>query len=417
MRSALGLRVVYLGLQGGSSVLLLSALAHTLDKDAFAAVAVALGTAVVVQAVADLGLSNGVASVTSRRVAEGGGEKVLASAALMFLVASALAGGGMLAAAFVYDGQVRDATILLSPMAAAAVVLAGADAVLRVRGEFGAQVRLVAVARALPMLAVVVAIASQSSSSTAVAIAVLSVVGTWPALRLVRKSARGGTVSGMREVIQDCLPFGGAQLSIVGSARLNTVVMGTNSAAAAAAFEGAWRVFQAAQYLGGAAASAVGPLTSAALGRGERAAVRQTISRALIVLMPAGVVLGGLLLLAADQLGQWLFPAVASDASRAIVALAVATPFGLGGQVVLGVLGSLARERALLPWAFGLGTVTNLAFLASDTTAFGAAVGAAAGVTVANGLLLGRWLVTTRSWSGERGSPRPDGPPPASSAP
>ncbi|MGI8802554.1 MAG: lipopolysaccharide biosynthesis protein [Solirubrobacteraceae bacterium] len=396
--------------QGGLSLGLYIALAHALPTAAFTACATALGVVVIAQAAGDFGLSQAVIAVLpnpaslhrpfARRDLDAG-------VALAFLLAGAAAIVLCLLAAGLVPGAAAAAVLAVAPAAAVAVAVAGTDGMLRAEGEFRRPVIIVAASR-LGSFAGLPAAASGSATATCLGISAGTVVCSVPALRLLLARLRGGDPRAtVGPFAGAAAPLGIANVAIVASARLNTVLLGGfASLRAAAVFEGAWRLFQVGQYAVGAAPTAAGPFIAHALGRRERGDLGHALRRAALIVAAAGGLFAVLLIGVRVPLDRALFGALGPPISRSLLWLAPVLPINLLALLMTITLAAASGvDRRWIAAAYFVGAAFNVTALLA--TAPGApevagAVGAAVGVVATTVVLGARLLAVMRSLPGRR---------------
>ncbi|MEA2194907.1 MAG: hypothetical protein QOG42_1341, partial [Solirubrobacteraceae bacterium] len=160
---ATGWRYAYLLAQAGLSLVLYVGLAAVLPAPAFAICAVALGSLVTVQAVADFGFSQAavVALPNPATVGPAIARPVLeAGVARLVLAGAGVALAGCCLLALAVPAPARSALVAIAPASALSVVVAGVDGILRAGGHFRRPVRLVAASRLGGLAAIAVAAAT-----------------------------------------------------------------------------------------------------------------------------------------------------------------------------------------------------------------------------------------------------------------
>ncbi len=149
------------------------------------------------------------------------------------------------------------------------------------------------------------------------------------------RAAPGGGKAG--SFARAALPLGLSQLLVVGSARINTLVLASvGRLRDAAAFESGWRMFQVLQYLGGGVASAMSPVFATAVGVGAKDDARRLATRATWCLLAAGSGLALALWFLAPTLAVSLFPEQRNEVRPVLRALALTVPLSLAAAVAAG---------------------------------------------------------------------------------
>jgi O-antigen/teichoic acid export membrane protein len=392
-------RTAYLVIQGGASVVLFGLLAHTMDPGPFAAAGVALGVLVIAQALGDFGLSQAAVSVLPARLAPldvQNRERVLAGAAMAYLAAAVLAGGISLAAALaLVPGPAQDATAIVAPAAAATVLVAGADGLLRATGRFGLPVALVTCSRVAAFAGFPAALIFGTSSAACAGVSIGTVVGSLPAIAYISAHARKGHPADARAFARAAMPLGLSQFFIVGATRLNTIVVGAlDSLRTAVAFEAAWRLYQLGQYAIGALATAVAPFAGNALGARQGTEFLALTRRTMTVVV-AGSAIGAVVLFAArNALAAAAFGGFGPVAARAVVPLAIVFPLAAAGFVGTYVVSASDEDRRHLIWAYAAGAALNLSLvlvLVPSQGALGATIACASGLVLAHAWVLWRY--------------------------
>jgi O-antigen/teichoic acid export membrane protein len=388
-------RFTYLAIEGGLSLLLYSLLAHVLRASAFAPVAVALGVLTVAQALGDLGLSQAAVSVLPVRLARAGESEaaVLAGAANAYFAAACVAGVVALLAALAVPAGDRLVVALVAPATAAAVIVAGADGLLRAVGEFRRPAALVSASR-VGGFAGLVGATSGSAATTMAAISAGTVLASLPAAALLLARFRASRDRRPMTFIRAAAPLGASQLFVVAGGRLNTVLLaGTVAVATAAGFESAWRLFQLAQYLAGGVTTAAAPFIADALGHRRDDEFRSLVGRLTLAAAAAGLLLAAGLLATRRPLADALFGTLGPDVARAVVPLALVTPFTFVGFVATVALAVSSRGRATILAANGFGAVVNVILvivLGRSHGVLAGTIGASCGLLVAALVLIAR---------------------------
>ncbi len=393
---AAGWRLAYLLVQGGASVVVFVLLGHLLPGWSFAPVAVAQGVLVLAQAVGDFGLSQAATTALTARVTTDPTQRgpLAAATAVSFYGGALLAGLLTLGSALLLSGDARTATAMMAPAAAATVLVAGADGLLRSDGQFARPFRLMAASRLGAFAGVVVALWTDAPAAVAAGVSGGTVLASAGALRYLLGVDAGARRADVRWLLAACLPLGLSAVLVVASARLDTLVLGgASTVREAAAFEAAWRLYQLGQYAGGVLATAGAPFMARAIAGGEERAARRLVVQLLAVAAGLGVLAAIALALLREPLGDAFYPSNPGRVGDLLPLLAVATPLGIVGQVVLAALSVSEPGRRTIPMAFLVGAVLNLVIVlvgAADEGATAAVRGAAIGVMAINLLLLAR---------------------------
>jgi O-antigen/teichoic acid export membrane protein len=380
-------RAGYLVVQGGLSVLLFAVLARTLGAQPFAAAAVAQGVLVLAQAVGDLGFSQGAVTVLPARLAledDAGLGRVLAGAALGSCAAAILGFVLCLGAAFVVPGAARLPVLLMAPAAAVTVLVSGADGLLRAQGQFRRPVVLVTASRVAAFVGVAGAAATGSAAVTSATITTGTIVGSIPAVRVVASYLGDGALTEARWFLRSAAPLALAQLTFVAGGRINTLILSAvGGVREGAVFEAAWRLFQLGQYAAGALATGVAPFLADAMGAERWGDVRRMLRVVGAASLGGGLITALGLLALRRQLGDLFAGSLGDSVSRALLPLAVATPFAFIGFFILTVLAASERHRRWILPSYAAGALVNIvcvALLAGAYGARGATVAAAAGI-------------------------------------
>ena len=391
LAEATGWRYAYLTVQAGLSLGLYVGLAAVLPGPAFAVCAVALGALVVVQAAADFGFSQAAVAALPNPATLG---PILPRAVLESGVARLVTGGAAVAlglscaVALMVPAQARGALIAIGPASALAVVMAGVDGILRAGGRFRRPVLLTGLSRLGALPAIGVAAATKDAQLTCIAISAGILAGSLPAIRELRRRWLGADGrAAVRPLLRAGAPLGLSNLFILAGARANTLVLGgIASISSAAVFESAWRVFQAGQYVLGAAATAVGPFVAAALSEGRRSALHARLRRTASVVTCGGAAIAAAIVLLRHPLAD----AVSGGDSEPVVAsLVILAPVLPASLLLLFATVSLSavssHERAWIFTAYGAGALVNLVaviVLADGSPSTAGAWASAAGVCV-----------------------------------
>lgn len=404
VKAATGWRFAYLAAQGGLSTALLACLAHVLPPDAFAPVAVALGTLVVAQAVGDFGLSHAAVTVLPSRLAALPTKRreLLAGAARASLWAAAGGVALTVLAAGAVPGDARAAVLLIAPAAGAAVVVAGIDGLMRAEGEFRKPVELVLFSRLGPFLAVPVAALTDSASWASASVSAGATVGTLPAAMGLLRYTRLSDDPLIGSMAKAAAPLGVSQLLIVGSGRLNTVFLSAlASVPAAATFEGAWRLYQLGLYVAGGLATAVAPFIGHAVGTQQYRQLLTGVRQGILVLLSIGGIWTLALLLFREPVSEVLFgDTFGARVADAVLPLALVTPLGFVAFLATVTMATSRGGRVVILLANAGGAVVNLVLvlaLAPDHGARGGALAAALGVAVTSSVLMIGLVTSMRS--------------------
>jgi O-antigen/teichoic acid export membrane protein len=401
LRSAALWRFGFLGIQGGFSLALFIAVGQVLPADAFSACAVALGVLVIAQTLGDFGLSQALATDLPARAAAIAAEHGVSAADGLRAAGAYAVGLATLAVlvicatgALLVPDSAAPSVLLISPTAAAAMAVSGADGLMRSVGDFRRPLYLVTLSRAAYFIGVPVAAITESSGWTCAAITAGGVMGSSPAagylLGLARRHPRGPT----SDVFRASVPLGVSQLFVIAGGRIDTILLGALSTLfAAAAFEGVWRVHQVGQYLAGGLATTLAPFLATMVGESNFDELRTLVRRAIIVTGLAGLVWGASLYLFRDLLGDLLMPELAGDVGEALAIFALLAPATYIGWVCTVTLSPSRIGRMCVVACYGLGATLNvvLVFLLADSEGLpGAATACGLGLAVTNlGLMIG----------------------------
>jgi O-antigen/teichoic acid export membrane protein len=355
-------------MQAALSLALYVGLAAVLAPSAFAVCAVALGSLVAVQTVADFGFSQAaVAALPNPATVGPAMPRLVLEAGLARLV---FAGGGAAfagtcALALAVPPSARIALVAIGPASAFAVIVSGVDGILRAHGRFRRPVLLVGASRVGGLPAIGVAAVTGDAEATCVAISAGILLGSLPAvLELWRhwSAADGGPA--MRPLLRVAAPLGASNLCILASARINTIILGsTASIASAAVFESAWRVFQVGQYALGAGATAVAPFVAAGLSdrsaHGDRLHHRLRVT--VLAMTIGGGVLGALIILLRRPIASVVSNGGAEEVARSLVLLGCALPVSLLLLFATITLSASSRgDRLWVLGAYAAGAAVNL---------------------------------------------------------
>ena len=395
---ATGWRFAYLVSQAGFSLVLFVCLAQVLPPDQFAQAALAQAVLVIAQALGDFGLSQSAVTALPARLARtpDAAAPLLRGAARAFLMAAGATILLTLIAVAALPQAARLPTLLIGPAAAAAVLVSGADGLLRSCGEFRRPVVLVTLSRAGAFLAVPAAILSDSAAWASAGLSVGAGAASLPALRVLLDAQRGAAEGSARELFRAAVPLGGAQVFIVAAGRLNTVILSTLlSLRAAAAFEGAWRFFQLGQYVAGGLATGAAPFVGHAVGGTDHAGLRRMLWQLIGVLAGAGAAFGALLILLGPWLSEQLLGDLGSEVGKALLPFGLLSPLAFVGFLATTTLAASDPDRVWVLIAYGLGAVVGLCLvfaLSATNDLQGATGGCAFGWGIAQVMLIGRLL-------------------------
>jgi O-antigen/teichoic acid export membrane protein len=395
-------RFGYLIVQGGASLLLFAALAHILGPADFAIAALAQAVLVLAQAVGDFGLSQAAVSALPVQFARHPQHRASleAGAARSFLWAAGLALVLVGVACLFVPADARSSVACIAPAAAAAVVVSGADGLLRATGDFRRPLELTAMSRAGSFAALAVALLTHDALFTCVALSAGTVVASLPAATFLRSKHSGRDLKRYGDLLAVSVPLGIAQVFIVAGGRLNTVVLGSYlSLAAAAAFESTWRLYQLSLYVAGGLATSIAPFIGDAFGSTDAARLRKLLVGRAVLLAVTGSAGAVVLLVVRAPLCDLLFDEFGDTVSAALVPLALVIPLGFVGFLALTTLAAVPGTRGVILSSHGAGAATGLALvllLARDHGVRGAAAGCAIGVAVTQIVMIGRLVLFIR---------------------
>jgi O-antigen/teichoic acid export membrane protein len=309
-----------------------------------------------------------------------------------------------LAASLLVPGAAGLPVALVAPAAAATVLVAGADGILRARGEFRKPVLIVVASRVAAFAGVPTAALTHSAAWTCAAISLGTVLGTVGAARTLagfrHDDARGETAGFVRATI----PLGLSQLFVVLGTRVDTLLAGALSGlVAAATFEGAWRIYQIGQYAIGGFATAAAPFIADALGAGRHADLVVLLRRLMIRLVLGGFVVGAAIYFGRHLLARLLAGSLAAPVAGALPAVALLSPLTIAGLLALYTLIAQEGQRRGVLAAYALGAAVNVgaaAALAPGHGGAGVMLGCAAGLTTTNLILLARLAALARRLRG-----------------
>jgi len=396
MAGATAWRLVFLAVQGGSSVALFAALGHALTEPAFAATAIAQGVIVIAQSIGDFGLSQAAVTVLPARIAAGRGApaELLAGAATAYLGATGLALLLALAAALIVPSAAAGPVAVSGLAAAAAVVVSGADGTLRSQGEFRRPVLLMAASELAGFVGVPVAALTDSAFWTCAAVALGMAAGATASAAVLLRLRRAAPSATAYPFARASLPLGVSQVFIALATRADTLLAGLVSGlVAAGTFEGCWRVYQLSQYLAGGLASAAAPFIADRLGAARVPDGLRILRRLVLRLLALGLAGGVVLYLLRTPIADVFAGALGPSVARALAPLAIVSPIqavGLVGYFTL--IGQDGQRRAVLG-AIIAGATVNLAIaapLGHELGARGIVIGCAAGQAATTVLLLAR---------------------------
>jgi len=365
---AIGWRYAYLAAQAGLSLALYIGLAMVLPASAFAICAVALGSLVAVQVVADFGFSQAAVAALPNPATVGPALPRLvleAGIARLVLAGAVVALAGSCALALAFPPSARMAVVAIGPASALAVVVAGVDGILRAHGRFRRPVLLVGASRLGGLPAIGVAVATGDAEATCAAISAGILLGSTPALLELRRHWRAADGrAAVRPLLRVAAPLGASNLCILASARVNTIVLGsTASIASAAVFESAWRVFQVGQYALGAAATAVAPFVAAGISDPEARGtlLRRRLRRTALVMAVGGSAVGAAIVLMRHPIADVVAAGEPDAVARSLVLLAPALPISLLLLLATVTLSaSSRRDRTWVLRAYAAGASVNV---------------------------------------------------------
>lgn len=386
-------RMLYLVIQGGSSVAVVALVSATSSATAASAILVAQGTVVAVQTIADLGLSQAATTwlADARERDRASGTELTAALLAGALRTALLATVAVAISALFLLGEpgVPEALVLSAPLAGCALVIAALDGTMRAAGDIRTPVKLAISSRGGLVLGTAIGVAlSDDPAVIALACSLTTLLFTAPALVLIwrGRGRRDQWLRHRRSVLAACLPIGASQLAIVLTARITTpIAAGVTTVIVAGAFEVAWRLFQVSQYVLGGPLTALAPRIASEQARGERG----TLVRSLGVAAVLGTLAIPVTYVAAPFVSDLLAGELADPTTEALRILAIAIPFNL---MLLPAMFALAARGSRHRWALaataGLGAVTNVALtVAIPATGFNVAVGPTAGFTLSGALL------------------------------
>ncbi len=403
MAGAAAWRTAFLVIQGGSSVVLLTVLAHLLGRQQLAAVTVAQGILVIAQAVGDFGLSQVAVTVLPARLAANPGQRevLLGAAAELYFWAGGAALILTLAAVAVVPVAAEVPIAVLAPAAAATVIVSGADGILRAQGQFRRPAMLMAASEAGAFIGVPVAIATRSAAWTCVAISLGTTVGAAGAALALVRLRHSGTRPHTRPLLRASLPLGLSQVFIALGARVDTLLASAGvGLLAGGTFDGAWRTYQIGQYAVGAVATAAAPFVSDALGAGAYRHALRLLRGLLLLLVAIGVGAGVVLYLCRHLVADALTGSLGGPVAGSLPLLAAISPLAAAGTLAFYTLSMWDGERRYVLGAFAVGAAINIALgsnLAARGGVHGVIKGCVAGLAVTNLVLLARAGVLMRT--------------------
>jgi len=388
LASASRWRLLFLAVQGTAGLALFSVLAHVLPHRAFAATAIAQGVIVIAQSIGDFGLSQAAVAVLPARIAAApaAADQLIAGAARAYLGATCVGIVLTLAIAAFVPSAAAGPVAVSSLGTAAAIAVAGADGLLRSRGEFRRPLALVAASELASFAGLPVALA------TCAAVGVGMALGAVPAaIALVRFTALRPRAP-LRAFVRAALPLGLAQVFISIATRADTLMAGLVSGlVAGATFEGCWRIYQLSQYVAGGVASAAAPFIADALGAGRPADALKILRTLSLRLLAIGVAGGATIYFARTPIAELLAGTLGPEVARALPALAIVSPLQAVSLAAYYALIGQDGQRRLVLGAIVAGAVVNVALaapLGSELGGRGIVIGCACGQAATALLLL-----------------------------
>jgi O-antigen/teichoic acid export membrane protein len=402
LASASRWRLLFLAVQGTAGLALFSALGHILPHRAFAATAIAQGVIVIAQSIGDFGLSQAAVTVLPARIAAApaDGDELIAGAARAYLGATCV---GLLLtgaiAAFVPSAAAGPVAVSALG-AAAAIVVAGADGLLRSRGEFRRPLALMASSELAGFAGLPVAITTHSALATCAAVGGGMALGSLPAaITLVRFIALRPQAP-LGPFVRAGVPLGLSQVFISLATRADTLLAGLVSGlVAGATFEGCWRIYQLSQYVAGGVASAAAPFIADALGGGRPYDALRILRAMSLRLLMLGIAGGGILYLGRTPIADLLAGTLGTQVARALPALAIVSPLQALSLAAYYTLIGRDGQRRLVLAAIIAGAVVNLALaapLGRELGGRGIVIGCACGQAATALLLLAAALPFVR---------------------
>jgi O-antigen/teichoic acid export membrane protein len=406
-------RLAFLAVQGGGSVVLFGALGHILDRPVFAATAVAQGVIVLAQAIGDFGLSQAAVTVLPARIAARpeAEDELLSGAAAAYVGAAALGLVLTLLAVPLVPAPARGPVAVSAPAAAASVIVAGADGILRSRGEFRRPLLLMAASEGAGFVGLPVAALTHSAVWTCAAISAGMTIGAVGAAITLATLWRRGRAETAGAFARASAPLGLSQIFIVLSTRADTLLAGALAGLiAAGTFEGTWRVYQLSQYAAGGIATAAAPFVADALGAGRHKVGLRLLRILWLRLLAIGLIGGAVLYLARRPLAHVLTGSLAGPVADVIWPLALLCPLAAVSLAAFFTLIGRDGERGFVLAANAVGAVVNLAVssvLAHSMGARGVIIGCTIGLAVMSVLLLTRLGAVARRLHVEAGGETP----------
>lgn len=368
--AAIAWRFIYLVLQGGLSLTLFGILAHVLPKREFAAAAVAQGVLVIAQAVGDFGLSQSAVTVLPAQIAAKPDARaaLLRGAATLYGIAALAALVVTLITVLVVPASAKLPVALIAPAGAVAVLVSGADGLLRSQGEFRRPALIVTISRLGAFAGVAAAVLDRTATATCAGIAIGTFAASTPAAAMLLRLFRGARRGLMRELRHAANALGLGELCIIATGRLDTVLLSVVAGTVAGAgFESAWRVYQLGQYVVGGLATAAAPFVANGLGSGDNDRVLTLMRRVGMMVLATGLFVGAALLLFGDAICRLLFGPLGPGVAHALPPLALLTPLSFLGFFAMIMLATSPSERwSILP-ANALGAIVNVVLLLSLT--------------------------------------------------
>jgi O-antigen/teichoic acid export membrane protein len=412
MAGAKAWRLTYLAIQGGSSIVLFSALSHLLPAPAFAATAIAQGVIVIVQSIGDFGLSQAAVTVLPTRIARTSDRRVelLSGAATTYLGAACLGAVLTLAVATVVPAGATGPVAVSALATAAVIVVSGADGILRSQGIFRRPVLLMAASELAGFVGLPVAAATHSALWTCTAVALGMSVGSGAAAAVLVRLSRASQRRQIREYVRASVPLGFSQVLIALGTRADTLLAGLVAGLfAGGTFEGSWRVYQLGQYAAGGVASAAAPFIADALGAGRSGDGMRMLRRLLLELLALGIVAGAFVYELRTPISVLLAGGLGHEVARALPALAIVSPVVAVGTAAYYTLIGQDGQRGFVLLAIAVGTVANLTLatiLGLDHGARGVVLGCAVGQGLTSVILLTRLVAFVKALTRRRSSSR-----------
>jgi O-antigen/teichoic acid export membrane protein len=394
LASASGWRMAFLLVQGGGSVILSAALSHILDARAFAITSLAQGVLVIAQTIGDFGLSQAAVTVLPARIAASpaAAARLLGGAANAYFYAGAAAFLLTLASVGLVPQAALVPIVVSAPAAAAMVLLAGADGLLRSQGEFRRPVAFVVASELGGFIGIPVALGTHSPAWTCAAVSAGTTLGAAGAVLTLREHA--GDARAARGFLRAATPLGLTQAFVVLCTRFDTLLAASlTGLVAAGTFEGDWRIYQLGQYAAGALATAAAPFIANRLGANQLTQAFALLGRLLLRLLGVGLAAGALLYFARWPLAHLLAGSLSVPVAHGLVFLAAVSPIAAVAIPAYYTLIALDGERLPVLGCFIVGAAVNLGLgpaLAGALHVHGFLIGCAAGTTVTSVMLLTR---------------------------